>query len=169
MNTEKHRVSAAASGADEREPAASVEAVKANKGAAGVDGLDIARPRSTSAAWPAIREQLVGRTGQVRSTGDDPETGRRRARAGHPDGDGSADPASAAASAATAAGPHLQRTQLRLPAGRRAHDAVLGASGYVQSGKMVVDVDLEKFFDRVNHDILMDRLGGASMTLGCCG
>jgi len=30
----------------------------------------------------------------------------------------------------------------------------------VQSGRrVVVDVDLEKFFDRVNHDILIDRLG----------
>jgi RNA-directed DNA polymerase len=43
--------------------------------------------------------------------------------------------------------------------GRRAHDAVKAARGYVQSGKrVVVDVDLEKFFDRVNHDILIDRL-----------
>ena len=43
--------------------------------------------------------------------------------------------------------------------GRRAHDAVLAAQSYVQSGRrVVVDVDLEKFFDRVNHDILMDRL-----------
>jgi RNA-directed DNA polymerase len=43
--------------------------------------------------------------------------------------------------------------------GRNAHDAVLAAQSYVQSGRrIVVDVDLEKFFDRVNHDILMDRL-----------
>jgi len=43
--------------------------------------------------------------------------------------------------------------------GRRAHDAVKAARGYVQSGKrVVVDVDLAKFFDRVNHDILIDRL-----------
>ena len=42
---------------------------------------------------------------------------------------------------------------------RRAHDAVLAAQSFVQSGKkVVVDVDLEKFFDRVNHDILIDRL-----------
>lgn len=43
--------------------------------------------------------------------------------------------------------------------GRRAHDAVLNARRYVQDGyRVVVDVDLEKFFDRVNHDILMERL-----------
>ena len=43
--------------------------------------------------------------------------------------------------------------------GRSAHGAVLEAQRYVEQGyRIVVDVDLEKFFDRVNHDILMDRL-----------
>ena len=43
--------------------------------------------------------------------------------------------------------------------GRRARDAVLMAQRHVQDGyRVVVDVDLEKFFDRVNHDILMERL-----------
>ena len=43
--------------------------------------------------------------------------------------------------------------------GRGAHGAVLKAQQYVQAGyAVVVDVDLEKFFDRVNHDILMERL-----------
>jgi RNA-directed DNA polymerase len=42
---------------------------------------------------------------------------------------------------------------------RSAHQAVLKAQEYVQSGRVfVVDVDLEKFFDRVNHDVLMSRL-----------
>jgi group II intron reverse transcriptase/maturase len=42
---------------------------------------------------------------------------------------------------------------------RRAHDAVMAARRYVQEGRrFVVDVDLEKFFDRVNHDVLMGRL-----------
>lgn len=44
--------------------------------------------------------------------------------------------------------------------GRSAHGAIGEARGYIQSGKRwVVDVDLEKFFDRVNHDVLMGRLG----------
>jgi len=43
--------------------------------------------------------------------------------------------------------------------GRSAHQAVLAAQAHVSSGKRwVVDVDLEKFFDRVNHDILMSRV-----------
>ena len=43
--------------------------------------------------------------------------------------------------------------------GRSAHDAVCEAQRYIQEGRRwVVDVDLEKFFDRVNHDVLMGRL-----------
>jgi group II intron reverse transcriptase/maturase len=43
--------------------------------------------------------------------------------------------------------------------GRRAHDAIREAQRYIQGGKRwVVDVDVEKFFDRVNHDVLMGRL-----------
>lgn len=43
--------------------------------------------------------------------------------------------------------------------GRNAHQAVKQAAEYVAEGRgIVVDVDLEKFFDRVNHDMLMARL-----------
>ena len=43
--------------------------------------------------------------------------------------------------------------------GKSAHGAIEQASRYVEEGKrFVVDMDLEKFFDRVNHDILMSRL-----------
>jgi RNA-directed DNA polymerase len=43
--------------------------------------------------------------------------------------------------------------------GRSAHDAVLQTQAYVTSGlRWVVDIDLEKFFDCVNHDILMSRV-----------
>lgn len=44
--------------------------------------------------------------------------------------------------------------------GRSAHDAVKAAQALVQSGKnWVVDMDITKFFDHVNHDILMHRVG----------
>jgi group II intron reverse transcriptase/maturase len=43
--------------------------------------------------------------------------------------------------------------------GRGAHQAVRQAQGYIREGKRwVVDIDLEKFFDRVNHDVLMARV-----------
>jgi group II intron reverse transcriptase/maturase len=44
--------------------------------------------------------------------------------------------------------------------GRSAHDAVRAAQGLLQEGKdWVVDMDITKFFDHVNHDILMHRVG----------
>jgi RNA-directed DNA polymerase len=44
--------------------------------------------------------------------------------------------------------------------GRSAHDAVRAAQQYAQSGQnWVVDMDITKFFDHVNHDILMNRIG----------
>lgn len=43
--------------------------------------------------------------------------------------------------------------------GRQAQQAVLKAQGYIREGcEWVVDIDLEKFFDKVNHDILMSRV-----------
>jgi RNA-directed DNA polymerase len=43
--------------------------------------------------------------------------------------------------------------------GRSAHDAVKQAQAYIQDGyEWVVDIDLEKYFDRVNHDMLMARV-----------
>ena len=44
--------------------------------------------------------------------------------------------------------------------GRNAHQAVKAARRYVAEGRRwTVDLDLEKFFDRVNHDVLMARVG----------
>ena len=44
--------------------------------------------------------------------------------------------------------------------GRGAHDALQAAQNHVKEGKgWVVDMDITKFFDRVNHDILMNRIG----------
>jgi len=55
--------------------------------------------------------------------------------------------------------PHFSDHSYGFRPRRRAHDAVLKAQGYVQSGKrVVVDVDLENFFDKVNHDILINRV-----------
>jgi RNA-directed DNA polymerase len=48
---------------------------------------------------------------------------------------------------------------LGISTGRSAHDAVLAARAHVAEGRrFVVDLDLEKFFDRVNHDVLMARV-----------
>lgn len=53
----------------------------------------------------------------------------------------------------------FSRSSYGFRSGRNAHQAVRQARAYVASGKRwLVDIDLEKFFDRVNHDILMSRV-----------
>src|ERR1043165_9939839 len=55
--------------------------------------------------------------------------------------------------------PDFSETSYGFRTKRSAHQAVLKARQYVREGRRwVVDIDLEKFFDRVNHDILMSRL-----------
>jgi len=55
--------------------------------------------------------------------------------------------------------PHFSEHSYGFRPGRDAHQAILQASQYIQEGKeWVVDIDLEKFFDKINHDRLMQRL-----------
>lgn len=137
--------------------------VKANKGAAGVDGLDIEQTAELlRTSWPRTRQALLEgryRPSPVRRVMIPKSDGGQR-ELGIP----------------TVVDRLIQQALLQVlqplidptfsphshgfRPGRRAHDAVKAARAYVQSGKrVVVDVDLAKFFDRVNHDILMDRLG----------
>jgi RNA-directed DNA polymerase len=55
--------------------------------------------------------------------------------------------------------PHFSDNSYGFRPGRCCHDALKAAQGYVESGyRFVVDLDLERFFDRVNHDVLMARV-----------
>ena len=55
--------------------------------------------------------------------------------------------------------PHFSPESYGFRPGKRAHDAVRRAQEHIQDGyRFVVDLDLEKFFDRVNHDMLMARV-----------
>ncbi|MES2226361.1 MAG: group II intron reverse transcriptase/maturase [Pseudomonadota bacterium] len=136
--------------------------VRANKGAAGVDGLDIDQTaRHLSTKWPVIREQLLAGTYRPSPV--------RRVLIPKPDG-GERELGIPTVTDRLIQQALLQVLQPVLDAsfsehsygfrpGRRAQGAVLAAQAHVQSGRrVVVDVDLEKFFDRVNHDILIDRL-----------
>ena len=136
--------------------------VRANKGAAGVDGLDINQSvEHLTSAWPAIKEQLLAGTYRPSAA--------RRVTIPKPDG-GERELGIPTVTDRLIQQALLQVLQPILDAnfsehsygfrpGRSAHQAVLAAQAHVQSGKrIVVDVDLEKFFDRVNHDILIDRL-----------
>lgn len=136
--------------------------VKANRGSAGVDGRTIAETAAyLKTHWPRIREVLLD--GSYR-----PEP-VRRVQIPKPDG-GVRELGIPTVTDRLIQQALLQVLQPRIDPtfsehsygfrpGRRAHDAVLNAQRYVQDGyQVVVDVDLEKFFDRVNHDILMERL-----------
>lgn len=136
--------------------------VKANKGAAGVDGLDIEHTgRMLQAKWPQIRQELLA--GQYRPSPV------RKVMIPKPDG------SQRELGIPTVLDRLIQQALLQVlqpqldptfsahsygfRPGKSAHGAVKAARSYVQSGKrVVVDVDLEKFFDRVNHDILIDRV-----------
>jgi len=136
--------------------------VKANKGAAGVDGLDIEQTiRHLVTAWPAIREQLLAGTYRPspvrRVTIPKPDGGEREL--GIPTVTDRLIQQALLQVLQPILDPTFSEHSYGFRPGRRAHDAVLAAQAYVQSGRrVVVDVDLEKFFDRVNHDILIDRL-----------
>lgn len=55
--------------------------------------------------------------------------------------------------------PQMSESSYGFRPNRSAHDALRSASTYAQEGRsIVVDLDLEKFFDKVNHDVLMARL-----------
>lgn len=136
--------------------------VRANKGAPGVDGLDIDQTaRHLVTAWPAIREQLLRGTYRPmpvrRVTIPKPDGGEREL--GIPTVTDRLIQQALLQVLQPVLDPTFSEHSYGFRPGRRAHDAVLAAQSYVQSGRrVVVDVDLEKFFDRVNHDILIDRL-----------
>jgi RNA-directed DNA polymerase len=136
--------------------------VKANRGSAGVDGLSITETAEhLKDHWPAVRAAL--QSGRYRPAPV------RRVQIPKPDG------GVRELGIPTVTDRLIQQALLQVlqplldptfsdhsygfRPGRRAHDAVLAAQRHIQAGyRVVVDVDLEKFFDRVNHDVLMNRL-----------
>jgi group II intron reverse transcriptase/maturase len=136
--------------------------VRANKGAAGVDGLDIDQTaHRLVTTWPAIREQLLRgtyRPSPVRRV-TIPKPGGGERELGIPTVTDRLIQQALLQVLQPILDPTFSEHSYGFRPGRRAHDAVLAAQSFVQSGRrVVVDVDLEKFFDRVNHDILIDRL-----------
>ena len=138
------------------------ERVVGNKGAAGVDGIDrLTFKAHLQQHWPTIKAKLLAGTyipqavrrvdiakpqGGVRTLGIPTLTDRLIQQALHQ----VLSPIFEAQFSASSYGFRL---------GRSAHQAVLAAKQYVAEGRrVVVDMDLEKFFDRVNHDILMEKV-----------
>lgn len=92
-------------------------------------------------------------------TGGNPQTRRRGSATRYPNRNGSLYPASPHASDDTDLRSAVFAEQFGFRPRKRAHDAVKQAQAYIQDGcRWVVDMDLEKFFDRVNHAILMSRM-----------
>jgi RNA-directed DNA polymerase len=136
--------------------------VKANKGAAGVDGLDIEQTaRLLQTSWPDICQALLAgsyRPSPVRKVMIPKPDGSQR-ELGIPTVIDRLIQQALLQVLQPLIDPTFSEHSHGFRPGRRAHDAVKAARAYVQSGKrVVVDVDLAKFFDRVNHDILIDRL-----------
>lgn len=137
--------------------------VERNKGSAGVDNMPVAELRSyLKGQWPKIKEQLL--------SGDYQPKPVRRMEIPKPGGRGVRK-----LGIPTVVDRLIQQAlqQVLSPifdvdfsdssygfrSGRSTHQAVLQARDYVASGKRwVIDMDLEKFFDRVNHDVLMSRV-----------
>ena len=136
--------------------------VKANKGSAGVDGMTVQQlPEHLKQYWPAIREQLLSGT-----YGPQPV---KRVEIPKPDGGVRklGIPTVLDRFIQQAAMQVLQRKWDRtfsdhsygFRPGRSAHQAVEAAQQFIAAGyRWVVDLDLEKFFDRVNHDKLMAKI-----------
>ena len=136
--------------------------VVANKGAAGVDQLAVPELKAhLQQHWPTIRAKLLAGTyqpqpvrrvdipkpqGGVRTLGIPTVVDRLIQQALHQVLQPMFEPTFSAGS-------------YGFRPGRNAHQALRQARQYVAQGKRwVVDMDLEKFFDRVNHDLLMSKL-----------
>lgn len=136
--------------------------VQANKGASGVDGMTVTDLEAyLRQHWPMIREQLLSGTYQPQPV--------KRVEIPKPDGGVRklGIPCALDRFIQQALLQVLQRywdrtfssSSYGFRPGRSAHQAVAAAQRYIAEGyRWVTDLDLEKFFDRVNHDILMGRI-----------
>jgi RNA-directed DNA polymerase len=137
--------------------------VRSNRGAPGVDGMTVEALSSyLKEHWPRIREELLGETYVPQPI--------RRVEIPKPDGKGvrllgiptvldRLIQQSILQVLTPVFDPHFSESSYGFRPGRGCHDAVVAARSHVEAGyRFVVDMDLEKFFDRVNHDVLMARV-----------
>ncbi len=136
--------------------------VKANQGSPGVDGMTVRQlPEHLKQQWPVIREQLLSGAYRPQPV--------RRVEIPKPDG------GVRKLGIPTVLDRFIQQVVMQVlqrkwdrtfsdhsygfRPGRSAHQAVEQAQQYIAAGyRWVVDLDLEKFFDRVNHDKLMAKI-----------
>jgi len=136
--------------------------VESNKGAPGVDDVDVKSLRSyVMEHWADIRQQLLTGTYKpqpVRRV-EIPKPGGGVRKLGIPTVLDRLIQQALLQVLTPIFDPDFSPYSYGFRPGRKAHDAVLQAQAYIQEGyRWTVDMDLEKFFDRVNHDILMSRV-----------
>ena len=133
--------------------------VQQNKGSSGVDGRTVEElPAYLKRHWPVIREQLL--TGRYQPSVvkrvEIPKPGGGVRMLGIPTVLDRFIQQAVLQVLQPMIDPTFSESSYGFRPGRRAHDAVCQAQRDVQSGRRwVVDVDLEQFFDRVHHDVLM--------------
>ncbi|NLG75851.1 MAG: group II intron reverse transcriptase/maturase [Xanthomonadaceae bacterium] len=141
---------------------AALKRVKQNKGGPGIDGMTVEElPDYLRDEWPVLREQLLAGHYQPQAVQRRaiPKSGGGMRELGIPTVLDRFIQQALLQVLQPAIDPSFSRHSYGFRPGRRAHEAVLAAQSYIQDGRRwVVDVDLEKFFDRVNHDVLMSKL-----------
>ena len=141
---------------------AAFKRVVSNKGAAGIDGMTVSELGDyLRENWPCIREQLLAgeyRPQAVRKVEIPKASGGKRTL-GIPTVLDRLIQQALHQKLMPIFEPHFSAASYGFRPGRNAQQAVQQAKAHVADGyRWVVDLDLEKFFDRVNHDILMARL-----------
>jgi RNA-directed DNA polymerase len=136
--------------------------VRANKGSSGVDGMSVEElPVFLRKHWPRIREELLGGAyiPQPVKRVTIPKPGGGTRELGVPVALDRFIQQAILQVLTPRLDPTFSPCSYGFRPGKSAHQAVEQAKKYIAEGYVwVVDVDLEKFFDRVNHDILMGRL-----------
>lgn len=138
---------------------AALSRVVANKGAPGIDEMPVTALKGyLQREWPRIREELLAgkyRPQPVRKV-EIPKPGGGTRMLGIPTVLDRLIQQAVHQVLSAKFDPDFSENSYGFRPGRSAHQAVLAARRFVMSGRRwVVDIDLEKFFDRVNHDILM--------------
>jgi len=136
--------------------------VQANKGGPGIDGMTVeALPGFLREHWPVIRERLLAgayRSQPVRRV-EIPKPGGGERVLGIPTVVDRFVQQAILQVLQPRWDPTFSEASFGFRPGRSAHQAVELAQRYIAGGRRwVVDIDLEKFFDRVNHDVLMARV-----------
>jgi RNA-directed DNA polymerase len=141
---------------------AALRRVKQNKGSPGVDGMTVDElPAWLVTGWSAVREQLLAGTYRPKPVREQeiPKSGGGVRKLGIPTVLDRLIQQCILQVLQPIFDPGFSEHSYGFRPGRSAHQAVCAAQRYIQEGRrVVVDVDLEKFFDRVNHDVLMGRL-----------